>query len=148
MNLPRLAIAEIADGRAPFFASIAETHTQPGNIERVADSEADATCVDCVTYAFFCRHRPNTAERVRVLAVTQSTPSIPFVTSIATPDDVRLRCGMRSAPRQAQRNDATRARGSCSATSSRRTSLTMRASCNASRLQRVSATVSCAELCR
>jgi ABC-type phosphate/phosphonate transport system substrate-binding protein len=108
MNLPRLAIAEIADGRAPFFASIAETHTQPGNIERVAGGEADATCVDCVTYAFFCRHRPKTAERVRVLAVTQSTPSIPFVTSIATPDDVKagLRDALSAAARSAEWRDA------------------------------------------
>jgi ABC-type phosphate/phosphonate transport system substrate-binding protein len=108
MNLPRLAIAEIADGPGPFFASVTETHTQPGNIERVAGGEADATCVDCVTYAFFCRHRPSTAERVRVLAATRSTPSIPFVTSIATPDDVRtrLRAALTAAARSAEWRDA------------------------------------------
>ena len=90
MNLPRLAIAEIADGHAPFFASVVETHTQPGNIERVARGDADATCVDCVTYAFFQRHRPSAAAQVRVLAVTRITPAIPFVTAMATPDDLRL----------------------------------------------------------
>jgi len=88
MNLPRRAIAEIAHGR-PFFGSIVETHGQPGNIERVARGEADATCVDCVTYAFFCRHRPRLGDMTRVLATTPSSPSIPFVTSSATPEDVR-----------------------------------------------------------
>jgi ABC-type phosphate/phosphonate transport system substrate-binding protein len=88
MNLPRRAIADIAGG-APFFGSIAETHSQPGNIERVAQGEADATCVDCVTYAFFCRHRPQLGALTRVLAVARSTPSIPFVTSQATPDDLK-----------------------------------------------------------
>jgi ABC-type phosphate/phosphonate transport system substrate-binding protein len=88
MNLPRRAIADIAGG-APFFGSIAETHNQPGNIERVAQGEADATCVDCVTYAFFCRHRPQLGALTRVLAVARSTPSIPFVTSQATPDDLK-----------------------------------------------------------
>ena len=57
MNLPRRVIAELAGGR-PFFGSIVETHSQPINLERVARGEADATCVDCVTYAFFARHRP------------------------------------------------------------------------------------------
>jgi hypothetical protein len=57
MNLPRRVIAELADG-GPFFGSIAETHSQPNNLERVARGEADATCVDCVTQAFFARHPP------------------------------------------------------------------------------------------
>ena len=57
MNLPRRAIAEIAGGK-PFFGAIAETHSHPGNIERVARGEIDATCVDNVTYAFVARHRP------------------------------------------------------------------------------------------
>jgi ABC-type phosphate/phosphonate transport system substrate-binding protein len=83
MNLPRRVIADLAGGR-PFFGSIAETHSQPGNLERVARGEADATCVDCVTYAFFARHRPGLADRIRVLAETPRTPAIPFVTAAAT----------------------------------------------------------------
>jgi ABC-type phosphate/phosphonate transport system substrate-binding protein len=83
MNLPRRVIADLAGGGA-FFGSIAETHSQPGNLERVARSEADATCVDCVTYAFFGRHRPALAARLRVLAATPPTPAIPFVTAAAT----------------------------------------------------------------
>jgi ABC-type phosphate/phosphonate transport system substrate-binding protein len=90
MSLPRRAIADIAGG-APFFGSIAETHSQPGNIERVARGEADATCVDCVTYAFFCRHRPQLGALTRMLCATRPSPSIPFVTSLATPDDLRAR---------------------------------------------------------
>jgi len=79
-------IAEIACGE-PFFGTIAETHSQPGNIERVARREADATCVDCVTYAFFRRHRPQLGNLTRVLAVTPPSPSIPFVTSTETPNE-------------------------------------------------------------
>jgi ABC-type phosphate/phosphonate transport system substrate-binding protein len=88
MNLPRRVIAELADG-GPFFRSIAETHSQPMNLERIAGGEADATCVDCVTYAFFARHRPALAERLRILAVTPSTPAIPFVTAAATDPAVK-----------------------------------------------------------
>jgi len=88
MNLPRRSIADIAcDG--PFFNSVTETHSQPGNLERVAKAEADATCVDCVTYAFFTRHHPHLAERLRILAPTRRTPAIPFVTAAATPPDIQ-----------------------------------------------------------
>jgi len=88
MSLPRRALAELAGGK-PFFSSIAETHSQPGNIERIARGEADATCVDCVTYAFFCRHRSQLGAHTRVLAATPPSPSIPFVTSVATPADLK-----------------------------------------------------------
>jgi hypothetical protein len=89
MNLPRRVIAELARGEK-FFRSVTETHSQPGNLERVARGQADATCVDCVTLAFFTRHRPDIAEQLRELAVTMSTPAIPFVTAAAT-DPVTLR---------------------------------------------------------
>ena len=84
MNLPRRALADIADGRA-FFAKVMETGSHPGNLDRIARGEADATAVDNVTYAFWCHYRPETARRVRVLARTPASPAIPFVTSVATP---------------------------------------------------------------
>jgi len=88
MNLPRRLLADLAGG-APFFGAITETHSHPGNLERIAQGEADATCVDCVTYAFVARHRPQTAARLRVLAPTPPSPSLPFVTAAATEDDIR-----------------------------------------------------------
>jgi ABC-type phosphate/phosphonate transport system substrate-binding protein len=88
MNLPRRVIADLAGGQR-FFGSIQETHSHPGNLERVAQGEADATCVDCVTYAFFMRHRPRFQSQLRVLAVTPTTPSLPFVTSVSTAPSVR-----------------------------------------------------------
>ena len=88
MNLPRRTIADLA-GKQPFFGSISETHSQPENLERIARREAEATCVDCVTYAFFTCHRPASAAQLRVLAATPPTPAIPFVTAAATPEPVR-----------------------------------------------------------
>jgi ABC-type phosphate/phosphonate transport system substrate-binding protein len=88
MNLPRQSLAAIG-AKAPFFGSIAETHSHPGNLEHVASGEADATCVDCVTYAFVRRHRPAVARKLRVLAATPSTPAIPFVTAASTGPGLR-----------------------------------------------------------
>jgi ABC-type phosphate/phosphonate transport system substrate-binding protein len=88
MNLPRRSIADIARGKA-FFSTIAETHSHPGNIERVARGEIDATCVDCVTYAFVARYRRPLAEATRVLATTPPSPSIPFVTSVSAGADLK-----------------------------------------------------------
>jgi ABC-type phosphate/phosphonate transport system substrate-binding protein len=84
MNLPRRALAEIAAGR-PFFARVTETGSQPGNLDRIARGEADATAVDCVTFAFWSQFRPDAALQVRVLASTPPSPAIPFVTSVAMP---------------------------------------------------------------
>jgi ABC-type phosphate/phosphonate transport system substrate-binding protein len=88
MNLPRRCIAAIADGK-PFFSTIQETHSHPGNIERVARGEIDATCVDCVTYAFIARYRRPLAEATRVLATTPASPSIPFVTAVGAAPDLK-----------------------------------------------------------
>ena len=66
MNLPRRALAGIADGH-PFFARVIEP------------------AVDNVTYAFWCHNRPEAARHVRLLARTPPSPAIPFVTSTATP---------------------------------------------------------------
>jgi ABC-type phosphate/phosphonate transport system substrate-binding protein len=86
MNLPRRALAEIAGGRR-FFAQVIETGSQPGNLDRIARGEADVTAVDCVTYAFWCRHRPAAAEQTRILARTPPSPAIPFVTAATTPPE-------------------------------------------------------------
>jgi ABC-type phosphate/phosphonate transport system substrate-binding protein len=88
MNLPRRSLADIAEGRS-FFGAATETHSQPGNIERDARGEADASCVDCVTYAFVRRHRPELGNLTRVLAVTPPSPSIPFVTSSSAPESLK-----------------------------------------------------------
>jgi ABC-type phosphate/phosphonate transport system substrate-binding protein len=84
MNLPRRALAEIAGGR-PFFSKVIETGGHPASLERLLRGEGDVASIDCVTYAFWCRHRPEAAARVRVLAETPVSPAIPFVTSVATP---------------------------------------------------------------
>ncbi len=84
MNLPRRSLAEIAGGRR-FFARVIETGSQPGNLDRIARGKADATAVDCVTYAFWRRYRADAARHVRILARTPPSPAIPFVTSVATP---------------------------------------------------------------
>jgi len=90
LNLPRRALAELA-GQQPFFASVRETGSHPDNLARVAAREADATCVDSVTYAFVAEHRPHIAAALRLLAPTPPSPSIPYVTSVATPPELRAK---------------------------------------------------------
>ena len=67
------------------------------------ESRGRRTCVDSVTYAFFCRHRPQLGELTRVLAATPPSPSIPFVTSIETP--APLQDALRQALRNVARSD-------------------------------------------
>jgi len=84
MNLPRRAIAELAGGKR-FFGSIVETGGHPASLDRVISGDVDATCVDCVTYAFCCDYRDAVREHTRILGATQPSPVIPFVTSVTTP---------------------------------------------------------------
>jgi ABC-type phosphate/phosphonate transport system substrate-binding protein len=86
MNLPRRTLADLAAGK-PFFDRVIQTGSQPGNLDGIARGEADVTAVDCVTYAFWSRHRPDAARRTRVLAQTPPSPAIPFVTSVETPPE-------------------------------------------------------------
>jgi ABC-type phosphate/phosphonate transport system substrate-binding protein len=106
MNLPRRAIADIAGSR-PFFGKITETGSHPGNLDRIARGEGDATVVDNVTYAFWAKYRPEAAIRVRVLAHTPPSPAIPFVTSVATSPAIVevLRTALRTLAREPRYRD-------------------------------------------
>ena len=84
MNLPRRALAEIAGGK-PFFRQVIETGGHPASLDRLLRGEGDVASIDCVTYAFWRYYRPQAAARVRILAETPVSPSIPFVTSVTTP---------------------------------------------------------------
>jgi ABC-type phosphate/phosphonate transport system substrate-binding protein len=84
MNLPRCTLAKIAGGK-PFFRAVIETGGHPASLDRLLRGEGDVASIDCVTYAFWCHHRPEPAARVRVVGETPPSPSIPFVASVATP---------------------------------------------------------------
>ncbi|HTZ37175.1 MAG TPA: PhnD/SsuA/transferrin family substrate-binding protein [Stellaceae bacterium] len=101
MNLPRRALAEIADGR-PLFREIVETGGHPASLDRLLRGEGDVASIDCVTYAFWRRHRPQNAARLRIVGETPPSPSIPFVTSIATPPGTvdMLRAALRAIARE------------------------------------------------
>lgn len=86
-NLPRRALADMAHGR--FFSAVVETGAHMNSLARVLAGDADATCIDSVTYAFALRHAPAVMAGLRVLAATPPSPAIPFVTSTATPPALR-----------------------------------------------------------
>jgi ABC-type phosphate/phosphonate transport system substrate-binding protein len=97
MNLPRRALADIAGGK-PFFRKVIDTGGHPASLERLLRGDGDVASIDCVTYAFWRHYRPETAAGVRVLGETPPSPSIPFVTSVATPAPIVqiLRAALRS----------------------------------------------------
>lgn len=86
MNLPRRALAEIGGGQR-FFRDVIETGSHPASLDHLLRGEGDVASIDCVTYAFWQRHHPETAARLRIIDETPSSPAIPFVTSVATPPE-------------------------------------------------------------
>jgi ABC-type phosphate/phosphonate transport system substrate-binding protein len=78
MNLLRASIAPLADGR-PFFADVIVTGSHLASAEAVANGDADVAAIDAVTYAHLLRLRPTVANRLRLLAWTARTPSLPLI---------------------------------------------------------------------
>lgn len=84
MNLLRASVAPLAGGR-PFFGAVVESGGHARSMEMVGAGEADVASLDCVTYAFMQRYRPEKAAKVRVIGETPSTPALPLVTAASTP---------------------------------------------------------------
>ena len=85
MNLPRAAVAAVADGR-PFFGSVAWTGSHRGSLALVADGGADLAAIDAVTLAHLSRIEPALVGRTRILGWTEPTPGLPFITAGDTDD--------------------------------------------------------------
>ncbi len=83
MNLLRALIAPLAERRS-FFASVIETGAHLDSLRAVREGRADLAAIDCVTYGLAARRQPALLRGTRILTRTAATPSLPFVTSIAT----------------------------------------------------------------
>jgi ABC-type phosphate/phosphonate transport system substrate-binding protein len=83
MNLLRAAVAPLARDTA-FFSSVAVSGSHRRSIEMVASGQADLAAVDCVSWAHFRRHDSGQVSSLRVLGWTPRSPSLPFITAVAT----------------------------------------------------------------
>jgi ABC-type phosphate/phosphonate transport system substrate-binding protein len=86
MNLPRRALAPLAEGRA-FFSEVVVSGGHVRSMEMVTAGEADAASIDCVTFGFCALYRPKLVAALRVVAETPASPAIPFITAAATPPE-------------------------------------------------------------
>jgi ABC-type phosphate/phosphonate transport system substrate-binding protein len=97
-NAFRAAVAPLArDGR--FFAETIASGSHVASLRAVRQGDADAACIDCVSFALIGRADPAATAAVRVLAMTPAAPGLPIVTALSTSDaDVsRLRSGWKAA---------------------------------------------------
>jgi len=85
MNLFRAAIAPFAGG-APFFGAVTSSGAHRRSAEMVASGQADVAALDCVSFAHFQRLIPETTSKLRVLAWTPASPSLPLMTARTTDD--------------------------------------------------------------
>lgn len=83
MNLPRLSLAKIADGK-PFFSSVVMTGGHMPSLDRLRDRTIDLCSIDNVTWGFLIKFRPQAAAEFRMIGETVASPSLPFVTSSMT----------------------------------------------------------------
>ena len=83
MNLLRAVIAPLSGGQ-PFFATVERSGAHRRSAAMVAEGLADVAALDCVSYAHFRLLEPKTVSRLRVLAWTDPSPSLPYITARAT----------------------------------------------------------------
>jgi ABC-type phosphate/phosphonate transport system substrate-binding protein len=87
MNLPRRLFApHHRDSR--FFENRILSGSHIASIELVAAGEADASAIDCVTFALLQRYRPSATSEIRILAETPVSPAPPFATSARVDGDL------------------------------------------------------------
>jgi ABC-type phosphate/phosphonate transport system substrate-binding protein len=92
MNLPRLALAQIAEGK-PVFRSVVMTGGHLASLDHLDKWSIDACSIDCITWGLFQKFRPTDAVRYRIVERTAPSPSLPYVTSAAT--DAKLVIALR-----------------------------------------------------
>ena len=80
MNLLRAEIAPFAIG-ARFFGEVIVSGSHRESLRMVAIGEADIAAIDCVSFAHFCRFDPGFVAKIRVVAETGLTPSLPLISS-------------------------------------------------------------------
>ena len=83
-------IAPLAHGEA-FFSEVIESSSHRNSIALVAQGQADMCAVDCVTYCLLQVHAPLEIANLRILATTQSAPSLPYITSLSTSPEVLVK---------------------------------------------------------
>jgi len=83
MNLLRAAVAPLA-GNGGFFETVTVSGSHRHSLEMIAGGEADLAAVDCVSWAHLQRIAPQLTEALRVLAWTDASPSLPFITAAGT----------------------------------------------------------------
>jgi ABC-type phosphate/phosphonate transport system substrate-binding protein len=83
MNLPRLTLARIAEGR-PFFSKVVMTGGHLASLDHLGKGTIDLCAIDCVTWGLFRKFRPSDALHYRILAQTAPSPCLPYVTSSTT----------------------------------------------------------------
>ena len=89
MNLLRAEIAPLAQNGEKFFARVLVTGSHASSVEAVADGHADLAAIDCITWSHLQQKRPTATREIRLLGWTQSTPGLPFITSVHTDEPTR-----------------------------------------------------------
>jgi ABC-type phosphate/phosphonate transport system substrate-binding protein len=83
MNLFRATLAPIA-GAGAFFADVIQTGAHRASVIAVGTGAADLAAIDGVTYAALDRFEPALTAKLKIVARSPESPTLPFVTAAAT----------------------------------------------------------------
>lgn len=86
MNLLRLEVAKLHP-RKPFFSRVHETLAHRSSMIAVANGDADIASIDCVTFALVETIDSALTRDIDIIADTETTPALPFITSGQTDNE-------------------------------------------------------------
>lgn len=94
-NAVHASVAVFCHGGPP-FGRLVITGSHIASLRAVREGVADVCAVDAVTHALLARHTPDSLRETRVLAWSERTPGLPYVTRRSADDETvqRLRDGL------------------------------------------------------
>ncbi|WP_085706751.1 phosphate/phosphite/phosphonate ABC transporter substrate-binding protein [Pseudomonas sp. B35(2017)] len=86
MNLLRQRLAPLQrEGR--FFGSVGHSGGHRESLRWLREERADLAAIDSVTYAYLARHAAVEVEGLRVVELSEPSPTLPFITRIGATDE-------------------------------------------------------------
>ncbi|WP_419904341.1 phosphate/phosphite/phosphonate ABC transporter substrate-binding protein [Kiloniella sp.] len=70
-----------------FFTSSFQSGSHRQSIQAVAEGKADFAAIDALSWELALRHEP-TAQKLRIIAVSEPTPTLPFITALRSPREL------------------------------------------------------------
>lgn len=80
MNVLRAEIAALVDDK-PYFQTVKISGSHLNSIQAITEHRADLAAIDCVSFAYIEKFRPELLKDIRILSYSVQSPALPIIAS-------------------------------------------------------------------